>query len=78
LHDELLLTEAHAFQPILGAPRLCCRRASAGLRLHDEAIVPLLAQASIDSEAIEAIIDATAAVFELFSWEVPRRRALVR
>jgi hypothetical protein len=47
----------------------CRRRASAGLRLHDEAIVPLLAQASIDSEAIEAIIDATAAVFELFSWE---------
>ena len=46
----------------------CCRRASAGLRRHlDEAILPLLAQDPIDSEVIEAIIDATAAVFELFS-----------
>jgi hypothetical protein len=48
----------------------CCRRASAGLRRHlDEAILPLLAQDPIDSEVIEAIIDATAAVFELFSEE---------
>jgi hypothetical protein len=103
LHDELLLTEARAFQLILDSISAaqncaetvnrrsrniveansrakaclafrrvanCCRRASAGLRWHlDEAILPLLAQAPIDSEVIEAIIDATAAVFELFSEE---------
>jgi len=48
----------------------CCRRASAGLRRHlDQAILRLLAQASIDSEVIEVIIEAAAAEFELFSEE---------
>jgi hypothetical protein len=48
----------------------CCRRASADLRRHlDAAILPLLAQDPIDSEVIEAIIEATAAEFELFSKE---------
>jgi hypothetical protein len=103
LHDELLLTEARAFQLILDSvtaaqncaetvnrrsrniveatscakARLafkrvanCCRRASAGLRRHlDEAILPLLAQDPMDSEVIEAIIEVTAAKFELFSEE---------
>jgi hypothetical protein len=45
----------------------CCRRASAGLRRQlDAAILPLLAQDPIDSEVIEAIIEATAAEFGLF------------
>src|SRR5262245_59062028 len=45
----------------------CCRRASAGLRRHlDEVILPLLAQDPIDSEVIEAIIEATATEFVLF------------
>src|SRR5262249_49960201 len=103
LHDELLLTEARAFQLILNSvsaaqncaktinqrsggiveansrtqTRLafrrvanCCRRASVGLRRRlDAAILPLLAQDPIDSEMIEAIIEATAAEFELFSGE---------
>jgi hypothetical protein len=48
----------------------CCRRASARLRRHlDAAILPLRAQDPIDSEVIEAIIEATAAEFELFSEE---------
>jgi hypothetical protein len=52
----------------------CCRRASAGLRRHlDEAILPLLAQDPIDSEVIEAIIDATAAEFELFGNDLPEK-----
>jgi hypothetical protein len=48
----------------------CCRRAPACLRRQlDEAILPLLAQDPIDSEVIEAIIEATAAQFELSSEE---------
>jgi len=48
----------------------CCRRASTRLRRHlDEAILSRLAQGPIDSEVIEAIIDATATAFELFSEE---------
>jgi hypothetical protein len=48
----------------------CCRRASARLRRHlDEAVLPLLAQDPIDSEVIEAIIEATATEFEVFSEE---------
>ena len=103
LHDELVLTDARAFQLILDSvsaahncaetinrrsrhiveanarakARLafkrvanCCRRASARLRRHlDEAILPLLAQDPIDSEVIEAIIEATTAAFEVFSEE---------
>jgi hypothetical protein len=46
----------------------CCRRASAGVRQRlDEAVLPLLAQDPIDSEVIEAILDAAATEFELFS-----------
>jgi len=48
----------------------CYRRASARLRRHlDEAVLPLLAQDPVDSEVIEAIIEATAAAFEVFSEE---------
>ena len=48
----------------------CCKRASAGLRRQlDAAILPLLARCPIDSEVIEAIIEAAAAEFEYFSKE---------
>src|SRR5262249_53283778 len=59
--------EAHlAFRRVAN----CCRRASARLRRHlDEAVLPLLAQDPIDAEVIEAIIEATAAQFEVFSAE---------